>query len=183
MKSWIVVALALAAPAAAQSPSPYAGQENRAIKALSDAEIEDLKAGNGAGFAKTAELNSYPGPAHVLELAGPLALGPDQRAASEALLHHMRAEAQKLGAKILDAEAALERAFAGRRITRDELRARLAAIAALQGELRAAHLETHIAQQALLSPEQVARYDVLRGYASASTSAPAPAGGAQHRQH
>lgn len=49
--------------------TPYAGMQTRPIKALSDEQIADLQAGRGMGLALAAELNGYPGPAHVLELA------------------------------------------------------------------------------------------------------------------
>ena len=39
------------------------------IKALSDHEVSALLDGHGSGFAKAAELNGYPGPTHVLDLA------------------------------------------------------------------------------------------------------------------
>jgi hypothetical protein len=45
--------------------------------------------------------------------------------------------------------------------------------AALQGEYRLAHLETHRRMRALLTEEQIKRYDALRGYSSE--------GAAQHR--
>ena len=61
-----------AAGSLAQTASPYAGQEQRSIKALSDREISDLTEARGMGLAKAAELNSYPGPLHVLELASAL---------------------------------------------------------------------------------------------------------------
>ena len=48
---------------------PYAGQEARSIKALSDDDIAALRKGEGMGMAKAAELNGYPGPVHVLSLA------------------------------------------------------------------------------------------------------------------
>jgi len=54
---------------AQEDHSPYAGQENRTIKALSQGEIKNFLSGAGMGFAKAAELNHYPGPKHVLELA------------------------------------------------------------------------------------------------------------------
>jgi hypothetical protein len=57
--------------------SPYAGQQ-QSVKALSDEEMSTLLSGQGSGFAKPAELNGYPGPAHVLELAGPLGLDAPQ---------------------------------------------------------------------------------------------------------
>jgi hypothetical protein len=74
MKSWIAVLLLLvAAPAVAQQHqhrhSPYAGSHTRDIKALSAQEAADLRAGRGMGLALATELNGYPGPLHVLELA------------------------------------------------------------------------------------------------------------------
>ena len=70
---------------AAAESSPYAGLEGRAIKALSEEEIADLLAGRGAGMALPAELNHYPGPKHVLELAANLRLTPDQQAETRRL--------------------------------------------------------------------------------------------------
>ena len=54
--------------------SPYAGMQSRAVKALTDQQIADLRAGRGMGLALAAELNGYPGPMHVLELADRLSL-------------------------------------------------------------------------------------------------------------
>ena len=65
----------VSATLAEEKPSPYAGQQARQVKALSKAEIEGLLAGRGLGYAKAAELNHYPGPRHVLDLAGPWSEG------------------------------------------------------------------------------------------------------------
>ena len=101
----ILVALAaLAVPAAAQNRSPYAGQEQRSIKALSEEDILGLTEARGMSLAKAAELNSYPGPAHVLEMADRLGLSTAQRTATEALFADMRDRARPLGAKIIEAE-------------------------------------------------------------------------------
>jgi L-amino acid N-acyltransferase YncA len=170
----IIVTTALAAlwlssivsTAPAQNPSGYAGHQQRAIKALSEQEIADLKAGSGMSLALAAELNSYPGPRHVLELADKLELTAKQRSATEALVNTMSRKAQPLGIRIVEAERDLDRAFAARRITVAQLNRRVQAIAALQGKLRAAHLETHLSQRALLTLAQIARYDELRGYRS-----------------
>ena len=59
--------------------TPYAGLQARQIKSLSEQQVANLKAGRGMGMALAAELNGYPGPAHVLELADRLDLTPDQR--------------------------------------------------------------------------------------------------------
>jgi len=161
---------ALAAPAAQADTSPYAGEQNRPIKALSPSEIDDLRAGRGIGLAKAAELNGFPGPAHVLELADRLGLDPDQRAATQALVAQMKADAQRLGADLIAAEQALDRAFAHRQINDGALQTRLAEIARLQGELRYVHLRTHLSQAALLTPAQIRQYDVLRGYADGAAT-------------
>src|SRR5262249_55422706 len=75
----LLAIVATTATAIAQTVSPYAGQEQRAIKALSDEEIRDLLEARGMGLAKAAELNSYPGPLHVLQLANELGLSDAQR--------------------------------------------------------------------------------------------------------
>jgi len=160
--------------AAASAPSPYAAFADRPIKALSAEAVADLRAGRGMGLALAAELNGWPGPLHVLELADALGLDAVQRAATERLRAAMSAEARRLGGELIAEEAALDAAFALRTIAPAALEARLARIGALQGALRAVHLRTHLDQAALLTPAQVAAYARLRGYAAAP--APAPQG-------
>jgi hypothetical protein len=63
-----VLLAAFALPAATQH-QPYAGQHERDIKALSDEEVKQYLTGAGLGYAKSAELNRYPGPSHALGLA------------------------------------------------------------------------------------------------------------------
>jgi hypothetical protein len=159
----LLVAIAASA-AAAQTPSPYAGQQQRSIKALSEKEISDLIEARGMGLAKAAELNSYPGPLHVLELKHELGLTDAQRAATELLYATMRERARPIGAKIIAAERDLDQAFINGTITSADLRSRIDVIAVLQGELRTVHLETHLAQRALLTSKQISLYDTLRGY-------------------
>ncbi len=156
-----------ASTALAQIPaSPYAGQQNRVIKALSAEDIRDLAEERGMGMAKAAELNGYPGPAHVLELAAPLQLTTEQRAATEAIYQRMLGEAKRLGGAILAAESDLDRRFQHRHIDPASLRAATASVAALTGELRAVHLAAHLEQNALLTPTQITEYQRQRGYLS-----------------
>jgi len=91
MKRWITALLMLlAAPAMEQQHQddyePYAGMQTRSIKALSDQQIADLKAGRGMGLALPAELNGYPGPIHVLELPTNSGFPPNKRPASRSFL-------------------------------------------------------------------------------------------------
>ena len=144
--------------------SPYAGQQAREIKALSESEVKDLLEGKGMGFAKAAELNRYPGPSHALELADRLALTADQRDRLSALMQRHKAEARKLGERVVALERELDGLFAHGRPTAGEVERLSVAIGEAQGRLRAEHLRTHLETNAILTPEQVNRYVTARGY-------------------
>lgn len=146
--------------------SPYVGMETRAVKALSEADIQSLLAGEGMSLALAAELNGYPGPRHVLEMAEALGLEPDQREVTERVMSDMLAEAQELGARIVAAERALDEAFSSGTVSEEGVREAVAELADLQGQLRAAHLVAHIAMMEVLTTHQVHRYSELRGYGS-----------------
>ena len=156
------IALPLGAQAAATSP--YAGQESRSIKSLSPTEQADLIAGKGMGFAKAAELNGYPGPAHVLELASKLELTNEQRTRTEALFKDMESKAKALGAKLIEAERSLDALFSTKQISHENLTKTLAEIGSLQAQLRAVHLGAHLDQASILTPHQIVMYNQLRGY-------------------
>lgn len=158
----LVSILAAAAPARAQQP--YAGLEERPIKALSEQQTADLRAGRGMGLALAGELNGYPGPVHVLELADALGLSDQQRAKVQDLFAAMKAEAVPLGETLIAQEADLDKQFAGKTITPTGLAASLNAIGATQAALRGAHLKYHLLTLDVLTPAQGARYGELRGY-------------------
>jgi hypothetical protein len=152
----------------AQAHQPYAGHQDRPIKALSDQQVADLKAGRGMGLALAAELNGYPGPLHVLELADRLGLSDQQKERVASLFEAMKGEAVALGEKLIAAEAALDRQFADRTVTEASLVEGVQEVASIQATLRAAHLRYHLSTVEALAPEQVARYAELRGYAGGS---------------
>jgi Spy/CpxP family protein refolding chaperone len=54
--------------------------------------------------------------------------------------------------------------FSSRLVTAEALRAAIDDSAKIQSRIRSAHLETHLQQTALLTPEQNAAYQRLRGY-------------------
>ena len=156
-----------AEPATPAAPAaPYAGLEARPIKALSPEDVDRLLAGEGMGYALAAELNHYPGPRHVLDLADSLALTAEQRGSVESIRARMNAAAVERGRALVASEAELDSLFALGAIDGATLRARTARIGALEGELRAIHLLAHLETRAVLTDEQVARYDALRGYAA-----------------
>jgi hypothetical protein len=149
---------------AALGQTPYAGMQARPIKALSEQQVADLSAGRGMGLALAAELNGYPGPSHVLELADKLDLSADQRASIQLLFDCMKAEAVPLGSKLIEQETDLDRQFASRTVTPESLKASTSAVAATQGTLRETHLKYHLSTVAILTPGQMQRYAELRGY-------------------
>ena len=180
MRTALITAMLAAASAgslraqAAQRHSPYAGQEMRSIKALSDDELQGLREGSGVGLATAAELNHYPGPRHTLDLADSLHLSADQRIRLRAVYDSMHAPVVKLGESLIGAEARMDSLFAARRIDTSALAALTRESARIKGELRFTHLRAHLATRAILTSEQVSAYDRLRGYAG---------GAMDHAQH
>lgn len=161
--------------AADTTPSPYAGQETRSIKALSERDTADLLAGRGMGYALSAELNRYPGPLHVIELADNLGLTTAQLERINAVFSSMQAQAKTLGGEIIAAERQFDTAFAAGTIDRSSLISQTAQLGQLYGRLRAIHLAAHLEMKTLLTPQQIAAYDHLRGYSAPSPgAAPAP---------
>jgi Spy/CpxP family protein refolding chaperone len=175
MTTWIAC-LSLLAAQAAPAPGPYAGEERRAIKALSAADVAAYLEGHGMGYAKAAELNHYPGPKHVLELAEKLRLTAEQRARTEDVRRRMSAAAVALGRQVVEQEAALDRMFAAGTADEGAMEAVVKEAARLQGELRAVHLRAHVEMRRVLTADQVVLYDRLRGYAG-------PPGERAHPRH
>jgi len=185
--SWKAVLAALAFAAAAEQAiaqmppaQPYAGLQTRQIKALSREQMADLAAGRGMGLALAAELNGYPGPRHVLDLADQLGLTDEQRPRIQQLFDAMKSEAVPIGQELLAAERDLDRAFAERTITPERLQAATAAVGEIQGKLRDTHLKYHLATAALLGPDQIRRYSELRGYTAVAAAPDASAGSTSH---
>jgi Spy/CpxP family protein refolding chaperone len=160
----LVALFSFANVASANPPSPYAGEERREIKSLSPQEIGDYLAGKGMGLAKAAELNGYPGPAHVLELTAPLKLTAEQKTRTQDLFKRMQKNAMGLGRQLIDEEQKLDKLFASRTVTPETLNASLERIGKLQAQFRQAHLEAHLTQTEILSATQIAKYVELRGY-------------------
>jgi hypothetical protein len=145
--------------------SSYSGEQTREIKALSAEEQLAWIDGNGAGLAKAAELNSYPGPMHVLEHGRELRLSPSQLMVSQGLMVRHKAEVRELGVDLVEAERQLDHLFRTRSATAPAVSAMTERIANLQARIRASHLITHIEQTKTMSRDQIDAYDRLRGYA------------------
>jgi hypothetical protein len=146
--------------------SKYAGQEKREIKSLSEADIEELRSGKGWGLAKAAELNGVPGPVHLLEMRNEIDLSAEQVRTIEDLYKRMKQEAIPLGLELIELERELNNHFANRTITYELLGVLLEKVAQVQKKLRYVHLSTHLKTPNILTSEQIALYNKLRGYSS-----------------
>lgn len=175
MKIWLIATALVAvtpaiaqhahhAPATPAAGAQYQGLQNRAIKALSDQQIDDLRAGKGISLALPAELNGYPGPSHTLELAAQLGLSQEQETATKKLFEQMRAETQLLGNELISSEQELDRLFKEKKASPASVLTATADAARAQGLLRAAHLQYHLKMLDVLTADQVASYGRLRGY-------------------
>ena len=161
-----VLIIGIALSVSADQTSPYAGQETRVIKALSQSEIDGYLSGEGMGYALAAELNHYPGPRHVLDLSEQLALTSEQSAKTKKLFESMNKEAVSLGGELINREKELDRLFANVAIDNKRLESILTEIGMLQAKLRYVHLSAHLEQKDILTPHQIMLYDQLRGYQS-----------------
>lgn len=148
----------------ADTTSPYKGQQQRNIKALSQSDIDGYLNGKGMGFAKAAELNHYPGPLHVLELEKELKLAEKQKKQTQELFNSMQTRAIELGKQIVEKEEKLDSLFANSTVEPDSLQKVLLEIGKLQASLRYVHLNAHLKQKQILTRHQVMQYDQLRGY-------------------
>jgi LTXXQ motif family protein len=162
----VAVFTALSSTAMAQSSQPYSGMQNRPIKALSDQQVVDLKAGRGMGLALAAELNGYPGPSHLLELSDKLGLTSDQHSALKGMFDAMKAETIPIGENLIVQEQRLDYLFAAKTVSEQQLKDATKDIGETQARLRNAHLRYHLQARAILQPSQINRYAELRGYSA-----------------
>lgn len=153
--------------------SPYVAQQESPVRGLSSQEIDDLLNGRGAGYARTADLNNYPGPRHALDLQRQLNLSSEQTTQIQLVFERMQAQAKEIGQKIVHREGQFSAAFANGTISETELKSQTEDLALLYGQLRAVHLQAHLQIKPLLSTEQIAEYNTLRGYNDSSNQRPA----------
>jgi uncharacterized protein (DUF305 family) len=144
--------------------SLYLDQLNSSVRGLSQEEIDGLLSGEGMDYARSAELNGYPGSRHVLDMAGELRLSSEQTASITAIFDDMNKQAVALGQEIVGAEDLLSQSFSNKTISGETLQEQLEHLTSLYSRLRQTHLQAHLAVTPLLNAEQLAHYQVLRGY-------------------
>jgi Spy/CpxP family protein refolding chaperone len=142
----------------------FANQRMVEVKTLSADEVQGLLNGDGMGMARAAELNHYPGPRHVLDLASQLHLSDDQKNKAQDIYDRMHNEAVRLGNMILQKEEEIDKIFKKDAVDPSKLNPLVMEIARLRGELRLVHLLAHLEMKRFLTQEQIERYDGLQGY-------------------
>lgn len=115
-------------------------------------------------MAMPAELNGYPGPLHVLELASKLNLPDEQVARTKTLYAEMQEAAKAEGERVIEAERELDALFAQKKATATKVASAVSKAATAQGKLRETHLRYHLSMMDVLTPDQVSTYNKLRGY-------------------
>jgi len=144
--------------------SPYAGQQSRTITSLSADDQQALSKGEGWGLAKPAELNGVPGPAHLLELGNEIGLSAEQTEELQKLFRDMKAQAIALGNEYMAAEQALDDYFRNGELNDRALRQAVDQAEQARANLRFLHLSYHHRTLDVITPEQVQKYNQLRGY-------------------
>ena len=144
--------------------SPWAGEQTREIKSLTVRELTGIPKGHGVGMALPAELNSYPGPRHVLDLSEELNLIPEQKEQIESFYQEMSRQAIPLGQQFIEIERKIDEKFVDKSITSEELSQLLKNSSEIKWQLRNIHLQAHLKTSDVLSSEQITLYNQLRGY-------------------
>lgn len=161
---WLAVILTTTVNTTTAQESPYVGEQAREIKSLSPETTDGLLNGSGLGYALAAELNSYPGPKHVLELKAELELEPSQEKRIQAVFDTMQNAAKTVGREILKGEESLDTLFASGSATPEVVKQMSVDLGRLYGELRSIHLNAHIGTIGILTKHQSMMYQELRGY-------------------
>ena len=156
--------------------SHYVGEQKREIKSLSTNDIAELKRGGGWGFAKPAELNGVPGPAHLLEMKGKISLSDSQIASIEEIHKKMLSEAIPLGKKYIIAERVLDQIFVSKSYNKENLLSLIKKTEQIRARLRFVHLSKHLETVNILSDSQISLYNKLRGYSETNVCDNIPEG-------
>lgn len=149
-----------------QEASTHGGQATPEVKSLSAAEVQGYLEGREMGLAKVAELNGYPAPARVLELATQLQLTPHQRSKTEHLNRSTKTAA-RLGYWLVEAERRLNVLFDKGEADDEKITSLVRRIGGLEAEIRLVHLRAHIDMRRVLTADQIKKYEEERGHATA----------------
>jgi len=166
MRTWMVVAIVLAAAALAGAQHAHDGArggEPHLVAQRCQAQFEQVIAdGRGFGLAFAADQEGYPGPLHVLELKDRLRLSGDQEREMQRMMDAMFAEARPAGARVVAAERRLRALFASGTADEASVRTAAADVERARTDVRLVHLLTHLQTRDRLTDEQRRLYHAAR---------------------
>ncbi len=99
-------------------------------------------------------------------MKGEIKLSREQIRKIEDVYQRMKGEAISLGLELIELERKLNNHFAKRTITEKLLNELLGEIAHVYKKLRYTHLAAHLETPNIVTPQQIALYNKLRGYSS-----------------
>ena len=134
------------------------------IKSLTPDEYIGYKTGSGMGLARVAELNNYPGPLRVLELQKELKLSSLQKSQLKTVVDAMKFKVLEMGGFILLQEKKMNELFASGKADEGSIIYFTNKLGLYQAELRNAHLQAHLKTRRILTPDQVKKYNKIKGY-------------------
>ena len=131
---------------------------------------DGLLNGEGMGQAQYAEMNGYPGPKHILDLADKLKLTDTQKKSIQEIYQEMSLRAKELGKRIIGVEEEMHEAFRTGLVNESSVRDDAEQIGRMRGKLRAVHLIAHIRAKKFMTDDQIALYTKLRAEEQNSSS-------------
>jgi len=131
------------------------------VHAQIPADREALLNGDGNDQALYAELNGYPGPKHILDLASKLALTARQKHDIRELYNDTRTRARVLGKLIVKVEEEMHYAFNSGMLARESIEDDAESVGKMRGTLRGVHLAAHIKTRELLTKNQIKQYEAF----------------------
>jgi Spy/CpxP family protein refolding chaperone len=164
----MLAAVALAGCGESGRQDDFAEWQGHEIRSLSPTQVQALQDGDEASFAWAAERNGYPGAQHILELASKLELSDDQVTRVTQLRDETRQAAQTVGAQVLQSYVDLEALFRAGNVGPSAMQTASERTGTLEGQLMSIHLAAHIQARTILTAQQNAEYQQLRGYEDAA---------------
>lgn len=166
MRTWMVVAIVLAAASLATAQHAHdgasGGEPHLAAQRCQQQFEQVIADGRGFGLAFAADQEGYPGPLHVLELKDRLRISGDQEREMQRMMDTMFAESRPAAARLLAAERRLRSLFASGTADEASVRAAVADVERARAEVRLVHLLTHLKTRDRLTEEQRRLYHAVR---------------------
>jgi hypothetical protein len=165
MKYLLLILLFLSTSALkAQDASGINPEDSSPIKGMAMKDFEAFRDGKPMNFTRVAELHHYPAPATVLRFTRELKLSQNQVIQVKDINAYLQRKVLEMGRIILEEEKKLDDLFISGKVESGSLIYRTQQYGLYQGELRNAHLQAHLKTRAVLTKDQVKKYDHLCGY-------------------